>query len=95
MHCNFITPPDLIENILIIDATEKQISECADECRTIDTAYDVYFYHAGMDNTEWLSKVLVKADTILQHQDSTVPILKSTRFGPDFELKNPVDYFTK
>jgi hypothetical protein len=95
MHSNFITPPDLVETVLIVDATEEQITHCADVCRDIDTVYNVYFYQVNMNDTVWLSTVYKKADTVLQYEGSKVPVLQPIKFGPDQILKNPGDYFNK
>jgi hypothetical protein len=95
MHCNFITPPDIVESILVIDATEEQIKNCAEVCRSSNKPYDVYFYHADMQEKEWLERVVHKADVVIQHEDSTVPILISTKFGHNSSLKEPSEYFNK
>lgn len=65
MHSNFITPPDEIQSILILNATEEQIKECADACRNNGTAYNVYFYNDEMDQDEWLSKIRSKIDVTI------------------------------
>ena len=95
MHSNFITPPDLIETVLIVDATQEQIAHCAEVCKTAAKPYNVYFYHVDMNDTNWLLQVINKADIILQSVDSAVPVLKSTRFGTDQILTTPGDYFNK
>jgi ornithine cyclodeaminase/alanine dehydrogenase-like protein (mu-crystallin family) len=95
MHSNFITPPDLIETVLVVDATEEQIKHCAEACRESGVAYNVYFYKESMNDADWLVKAYNRADTILQSSDSTVPILKPTKFGSDQILKSPADYFNK
>jgi hypothetical protein len=95
MHSNFITPPDLVETVLVIDATEEQITQCADVCRESDHVYNVYFYQKEMDDPNWLITAYNRADTVLQSIDSTIPVLKPTKFGPDQILKNPGDYFNK
>jgi hypothetical protein len=95
MHSNFVTPPDLIETVLIVDATPEQITHCADVCRESKYAYNVYFYQAEMNDADWLLKAYHKADTVLQSIDSAVPILKPIRFGPNEFLTKPGDYFNK
>jgi ornithine cyclodeaminase/alanine dehydrogenase-like protein (mu-crystallin family) len=95
MHSNFITPPDLIETVLIVDATQEQIEQCATACRDLARPYNVYFYHKGMEDVNWLVKVVERADTVLQAEDSDVPILTGIRFGAECPLKSPADYFTK
>jgi len=96
MHSNFITPPDLIETVLVVNATEEQIKLCADACRNSDSAYNVYFYHTDMKDVHWLGQVVQRAETILQAVDAEVPVLCPTiKFGPDQELTNPEEYFNK
>lgn len=96
MHSNFITPPDLVETVLIINATEDQIQACADACRDSKSVYNVYFYHTDMKDYTWLADVVQRSDTILQQSDSEAPVLcPTTKFGEDQELQQPQDYFTK
>lgn len=96
MHSNFITPPDLIETVLVVNATEDQIESCAEACRNGDKVYNVYFYHVDMKDVHWLGEVVQRAETILQAVDSEVPVLCPTiKFGPDQELNQPQDYFNK
>jgi ornithine cyclodeaminase/alanine dehydrogenase-like protein (mu-crystallin family) len=96
MHSNFITPPDLIETVLIVNATEEEIKECADACRNGDRAYNVYFYHTDMQDFTWLAEAVQRSDIILQAVEADVPVLcPTTKFGPEQELKHPQDYFNK
>ena len=95
MHSNFITPPDFVDSILVIDATQDQIQAIADRVRDQNTTYNVYFYHEKMDNVNWLTQVIDRVDAVLLSQDSTVPILTYVKFGPDQILKDPADYFNK
>jgi hypothetical protein len=95
MISNFITPPDMVETVLVIDATENQVKHCAEVCQGSSKAYNVYFYQSDMNDTAWLSKVVLKADVILQHEDSTVPILAPTKFGKAQAMFSPGEYFNK
>lgn len=96
MHSNFITPPDLIETVLVVNATEDQIKSCADACRNNNRVYNVYFYHTDMKDVHWLGQVVQRSETILQAVDAEVPVLCPTiKFGPDQELTQPQDYFNK
>lgn len=96
MHSNFITPPDLIETVLIINATEEQIQACGDACRDHARAYNVYFYHTDMKEYAWLADVVQRSDIILQESTAEAPVLcPTTKFGTDQDLKQPQDYFTK
>jgi len=65
MHSNFITPPDYVETILILNAPEEQIKVLATMIRRRDQSYNVYFYREEMNNAEWLEKIQEKADIIL------------------------------
>lgn len=65
MHSNFITPPDYVETVLILNATEEQITALGDYIKSIGVPYNVYFYNDAMDNQEWLSKITNKSDMVL------------------------------
>jgi hypothetical protein len=96
MHSNFITPPDLVETVLVINATDEQIKLCADVCRDNPRAYNVYFYHTEMKEYAWLADVVQRSDIILQSHDAEAPVLCPTvKFGPEQDLKQPHDYFAK
>jgi hypothetical protein len=95
MHSNFITPPDLVESILIIDADQAQIESCALACKDATVPYNVYFYTTDMDDLSWLDKVIQRVDTVLLQQDSDTPVLNHIKYGPDQILKEPADYFAK
>jgi hypothetical protein len=57
MHSNFITPPDYVESVLILNATQEQIRSLVPIIKSIDTPYNVYFYNDEMNAPEWLAKV--------------------------------------
>jgi hypothetical protein len=95
MHSNFITPPDIVATIVIIDATADEIEEVAERCRDSQESYNVYLYREDMDNLQWLVDISSKADVVLKQQDSKVPALFATSFGPDQIFKSPAEYFTK
>ena len=61
-HSNFVTPPDFIETVLILNATEEQIAACADVCYESGKIYNVYFYNNEMNDTEWFFRVDKIAD---------------------------------
>jgi hypothetical protein len=61
-HSNFVTPPDFIETVLILNATEEQIAKCADVCYESGKIYNVYFYNNEMNDTEWFFRVDKIAD---------------------------------
>jgi len=96
MHSNFITPPDYVESVLIIGATEQEIQDCAAVVKDSTQPYNIYFYQDNMNQREWLNRVMFRVDHILLQQEQlqfTVP--RPIGFGPDCELKSPADYFTK
>jgi hypothetical protein len=94
MYSNFVTPPDIITDVLIVDATEEQIQACADACRVSESAYNVYFYNEQMAQLAWLEKVLGIADVVLVNAESALSV-SGKLFGADQELVTPADYFDK
>jgi len=64
-HSNFVTPPDFIETVLVLNATEEQIAACADVCYESGKIYNVYFYNREMNNTDWFFQVQAIADQVL------------------------------
>jgi hypothetical protein len=95
MYSNFVTPPDIIKSILIVDATEEQIQSCADACRVSESAYNVYFYQNGMAQPEWLEQVLRLSDVVLKNIDSTLEVDATWYFGEGQDLASPAAYFDK
>jgi hypothetical protein len=95
MYSNFITPPDLVHSILIIDANKEQIEACARYCADCASAYNIYLYNAEMNDLNWLAQVVDQVSATLMHEDSAVPILNYVKFGASQILKEPVDYFAK
>jgi hypothetical protein len=65
MHSNFITPPDYVESILILNATQEQITALVPVIKALDTPYNIFFYHDEMNMPEWRDRIKQKADTIL------------------------------
>lgn len=65
MHSNFITPPDYVETVLIVDATEEQIKELGLLVQAGNTTYNVYFYREEMNDISWFHKISLKADVVL------------------------------
>jgi hypothetical protein len=106
MHSNFITPPDYVETVLIIGATDLETAQCAEVCKTANTSYDVYFYRPAMAQKEWLSRVYLKADIVLSPQDLALDFLEDSAFitdqgnkihffGTKQKIVTPADYFNK
>jgi len=65
MHSNFITPPDYVENVLILNAPEEQIKVLAGLVQHRDRVYNVYFYNESMGQVDWFDRVSNKADVII------------------------------
>ena len=65
MHSNFITPPDYVETILVINASDDIIAKLGESVKVQGRPYNVYFYNDDMDNYDWLELVKTKADVIL------------------------------
>lgn len=65
MHSNFITPPDYVETVLVIDATEEMIKHLGTIVQDRDTIYNVYFYREEMNDIAWFHKISLKADVVL------------------------------
>jgi len=95
MHSNFITPPDFVDSVLIVDATKEQIESVAQHCKDAQIPYNVYLYNSAMNDLNWLGQAIDRADTVLLAQDSPAPILNHIKFGADQILKEPADYFAK
>ncbi len=68
MHSNFITPPDYVETVLIINATEEQIKSLGTAIQDIDTTYNVYFYNDAMNDRAWFHKISLKAVFLLDEK---------------------------
>lgn len=95
MISNFITPPDLVETVLIIDAPDTQVQALAAFLKGHNRPYNIYLYSHDMDNTDWLIDAYKKSDTILRAEGSTVPVLDCIDIGENQELKTIVHYFNK
>lgn len=65
MHSNFITPPDYIETILILNASEEHIKILGTVVQNCGKPYNVYFYREEMNDPSWFHKISIKADVVL------------------------------
>ena len=65
MHSNFITPPDYVETVLIVNATEEHIKILGTAVQNCGRPYNVYFYREEMNDPEWFKNISIKADVIL------------------------------
>jgi hypothetical protein len=99
MYSNFITPPDLVENILVIDATREHVDHCAEFCRETNVLFNIYFYISNSDNTVWLNKVINRVDVILIPTDCEIKINSKRAvvytFGENGKFKEPVEFLNK
>ena len=93
MLTNFITPPDIVESILIIDATEEEIKTCAERCRNSEYAYNVYVYDKNMDNQTWLHQVQAISPVVLAKAGNDTGITATHLFGTDQDFSEPAEYF--
>jgi hypothetical protein len=65
MYSNFITPPDYVESILILNATHEQMQALAKQIQELDNCYNIYFYSEEMNNISWFHKISLKVDVVL------------------------------
>ena len=93
MHHNFITPPDFVITVLIVDADAADITAVAEQCRISEIPYTVYLYHNEMNSVEWLQKAILQSDVVLVAEGSTLLSEWHHRFGPTEKFKTPADYF--
>ena len=65
MHSNFVTPPDYVETVLVLNATDEQLSALTETVKTTGRPYNVYFYNDSMNELDWLDRIKTQADVIL------------------------------
>jgi len=96
MHSNFITPPDFVITVTLINAAKDDIAMCADAVQELSRPYNVYIYDENMKDPDWLTDVLKRSDVVLMQEAANVPLLgKPVLFGPGQEFKTAADYFDK
>lgn len=75
MHSNFVTPPDFVNEplhtILLVDASWEDLERVAMLCKSVGTDFNVYAYHSGMGNTEWMLEAALKSDAIIVNTEPT------------------------
>lgn len=69
-YTNMITPPDIINNkdqhsVLLIDVEQDAVARLATFFQKVDFIFDVYLYHAGMNDETWLKQVAQQVDHII------------------------------
>ena len=114
-YTNFITPPDFIErkdqhSVLLVDVDDGEIKDIATLCKNVDCSYDIYLYHEGLNDTEWLNRVANMVDHIIVNtntnelssiKDKLVTKPNASYYGPKTPLGNinrldsPLIYFIK
>ncbi len=103
MISSFVTPPDTVETVLLINASKEQVQTCADVCARLDRCYVVYVYENGMDQA-WLERNFHRVDTILINNSGELnfdfrPIgsynFSLHEFGVGAKFLEPKDYFDK
>ena len=65
---NFVTAPDYIPTVLLINATEEQIADCMKACQTSGEVYNVYVQTANSDE-EWCWRIERIADAIIDAEN--------------------------
>jgi len=73
MHSNFVTPPDIVETVLIVDATDDQLAALTERVKTAGQPYNVYFYHTDSEYRDWFDRVALRADVII-YADKNDPL---------------------
>ena len=68
-HSNFITPPDFVDDALptitVVDATPDDIQLLGKMAQEHHECFNIYLYHQGMENREWLNEAIGKSDAVI------------------------------
>ena len=80
MHSNFITPPDYIENILIVNATDDLMTAMSEALKGSSQPYNIYFYNDSMNERDWFDLIKLVFNSIVK-KNKKVEILGCT---PEF-----------
>jgi hypothetical protein len=95
MYSNFISPPDTVENLLVVNANQEQLIELANKIAKQEKLYNVYVYNTEMNNLSWVFDHVPKMDRALINRDRVVEfIVNVTRheyFGTNERIKAPAD----
>jgi predicted adenine nucleotide alpha hydrolase (AANH) superfamily ATPase len=73
MYSNFITPPDYVKTVLVLNAVPDQITNLNVAVQNSRQLYNVYFYNDNMNQLEWLERVKRQADIVV---DATITNLE-------------------
>jgi len=68
-YSNFITPPDFVDDkfptITVVDATPEDVQTLGKMAKEHDESFNIYLYHQGMDNREWLDEAIGKSQAVI------------------------------
>ena len=112
MHSNFLTPPDHISDenlftILLIDPSLDEVKSLGELCQVVGTDFNVYLYHADMEDLPWLETAFNLSNTVIINtassklsgiKDRLVAHPKAYYYGPkrffdnDRMVRSPVEF---
>lgn len=111
---NIITPPDIIDDgshtVVLVDPSQPEVEAVALYCSGVDVVFNVYVYLSNMNDVEWLTKVISKADAIIintvpnklsKFKDKVAIYPNAYYYGPKRflmnpkQIKNPIEYFAE
>ena len=112
-YSNFVTPPDFVQeakhSVLLIDATQDEVQNLAYFCKTVPVYFNIYLFHTGMADTEWLAEVRDQVDAVVVNtvptefsmvKDVIAELPKAWHYGEKTirnskKLQDAVEYFAK
>lgn len=97
-NSQLITPPDIVESVLIINADPVQRNAVVKAVAINPESYNIYLYQEESKEFQWLDDVCRRVQTILLNNERHVVTSgngRIIRFGPEQEIKNPAEYFNK
>lgn len=108
-YSNFITPPDFVEDefhtVTVVDAAPADVQLLGQIAKGTDKAYNVYLYHQGMDDKDWLGNAMEKSDAVIvntadpYHNEDLCKNSNVYYYGPKTyitdanKVESPFDYF--
>lgn len=112
IYSNFVTPPDFVDErkhtVLLVDVFDDQVQTLARFCKHTSVEFNVYLYNANMEDMNWFSQAVDRADAIIVNavpnafsalKELIAQSPKACYYGTERELKNsrrinnPIDYF--
>ena len=93
MNSRFITYPSIVDKsenhtVILIDATEGEISKLKRFLQISIQDFDVYLYNGQTSDLEWLHHISINSDHTLINDASCVQVTSAQRYQ-----KNVLDYF--